>query len=72
MMEDHQINIHANFRKDWTTGKDLKIGGTEMLTEEKEEKEKGSSGPIWLFSKNHNFFSNSNFYTKQKPTCSLR
>ena len=34
MMEDHQINIHANFRKDWTTGKDLKIGGTEMLTEE--------------------------------------
>ena len=65
-----QMNIHANFREDRTTGKHLKIGGTEMLTEKKEEK--GSSGPIWPFSKNHNFFSNSNFATKQKPTCSLQ
>ena len=26
-----EMNIHANFRNDWTTGKYLKIGGTEML-----------------------------------------
>ena len=47
-----QMNIHANFHKDRTTGKYLKIGGTKVLKKE----EKGSSGPIWLFSKNHNFF----------------
>ena len=71
IIEGTQMNIHANFHKDRTKGKHLKIGGTEMLTEKEEEK-KGSSGPIWMFSKIHNFFSNSNFCMKQKPTCSLR
>ena len=73
LIEGPQMNIHANFHKDWTTGKYLKIGGTKVLKkEEKEKEEKGSSRPIWLFSKNHNFFSNSNFCMKQKPMCSLR